>query len=157
MTETIRDYDPAEGDLCQGDVILFRLPDGYAPSKAQPIQPRAGQLILAESELTGHHHAIWFSPPQFRDDGLARALDAKAETARTQGTAMLHRDDAMTQRLVSGGHLTTTALAIGYLTVEGAPVVLRHQEHDPIRIPPGDYYVGRQREWNAGEAQQVAD
>lgn len=155
--ETIRDYNPDEGDLCQGDVILFRLPDGYVPAKTQAIQPRAGQLILAEGELTGHHHAIWFNPPAFRDDGLARAMEAKAEATQTQGAAMLHRDDTMTQRLVAGGHLTTAALAIGYLTVEGEPVVLRHQEHDPIRIPPGEYYVGRQREFHAGEDRQIAD
>lgn len=152
-----RNYDPAEGDLCQGDVILFRLPDGYSPSKSQPIQPRAGQLILAEGEATGHHHAIWFNPPQFRDDGLARAMEAKAEVAQAQGSANLYRDDAMVRKLVSSGHLTTGALAIGFLTVEGAPVVLRHEEHDAISIPPGDYYVGRQREFHAGEARQVAD
>jgi hypothetical protein len=152
-----RNYDPAEGDLCQGDVILFRLPDGYSPSKTQPIQPRAGQLILAEGEATGHHHAIWFNPTQFRDDGLARAMGAKAEAAQTQGSAALYRDDAMVQKLVSSGHLTTAGLAIGFLTVEGAPVVLRHQEHDPIRIPAGDYYVGRQQEFHAGKMRRVAD
>lgn len=157
MTD-IRDYDPAEGDLCQGDVILFRLPDGYIPSKTQPIPPRAGQLILAEGEMTGHHHAIWFNPPMFRDDALARALEnvAPAEAAQV-ASAALYRDDGLTARLVSAGHLTTTALAIGYLTAEGEPAVLRHQEHDAIRIPPGDYYVGRQQEFHAGEARRVAD
>lgn len=28
MTETIRDWNPNEGDLFQGDVMLFRLPEG---------------------------------------------------------------------------------------------------------------------------------
>jgi len=153
----IRNYDPADGDLCQGDVLLFRLPDGYIPAKTQPIAPRAGQLILAEGEMTGHHHAIWFNPPQFRDDAMARALEAQAEVTQPHGEARLHRDDALVQRLVSGGQLMTAALAIGFLTVEGEPAVLRHQEHDPIRIPPGDYYVGRQQEFHAGEERRVAD
>lgn len=154
----IRNYNPADGDLCQGDVILFRLPDGYIPSKAQQITPRDNKLILAEGEMTGHHHAIWLNPPQFRDDGLARALEdaAQVETESVIGAA-LYRDDALIQRLVSGGHLTTTALAIGVLSIEGDPVVLRHQEHDAIRIPPGDYYVGRQQEFHAGEERRVAD
>lgn len=157
MTE-IRDYDPAQGDLCQGDVILFRLPDGYSPSRAQPIPPRGAQLVLADGELTGHSHAIWFNPPMFRDDALAHALENATPAEAVQAaSASLYRDDALTQRLVSNGHLTTAALAIGYLTVEGDPAVLRHEEHDAIRIPPGDYYCGRQREHHAGEARQVAD
>lgn len=167
----IRDCDPAKGDLCQGDVILFRLPDGYSPTKTQPIAPRAGQLILAEGEMTGHHHAIWMSPLTFHDGALARekiqerfqadpgacAVSQVFDAADVASTARLYRDDALTQRLVSAGHLTTAALAIGYLTVEGEPVVLRHEEHDPIRIPPGEFYVGRQQEFHAGEARQVAD
>lgn len=156
MTEP-RIYDPAEGDLCQGDVLLFRLPDGYIPARTQPIAPRAGQLILAEGEMTGHHHAIWFNPPAFRDDALARAMETAEPAPSTVQAAALWRDDALTRRLVSSGHLATEALAIGYLTVEGAPVLLRHEEHDAIRIPAGNYYCGRQREHHAGEERQVAD
>lgn len=156
--DAIRNYEPSQGDLCQGDVLLFRLPDGYIPSRSQSIPPRAGQLILAEGEVTGHHHAIWCNPTMFRDDALAHALENAAPAEAVQTTsASLYRDDDLTQRLVSGGHLTTAALAIGYLAVEGEPVVLRHEEHDPIRIPPGDYYVGRQQEFHAGAARQVAD
>ena len=157
MTETIRDWSPDDGQPNQGDLHLFLLPDGYHPSRTQPIDPEEGKLILARGEATGHHHAIWFNPPMFRDDGLARALEAQAEVAQVPGTANLYRDDVMTQRLINIGELTTGELVIGYLTVEGAPVVLRHQEHDPIRLPPGVYYVGRQQEFHAGAARMVAD
>ena len=152
----IYDYDPVAGDLCQGDVLLFRLPDGYIPSTGQPIAPEGGKLILARGEMTGHHHAIWFNPPQFRDDAMARALETPAKSVET-AIATLYRDDALTQRLVAGGHLVTAELAIGYLVVKGEASVLRHQEHDAIRIPAGAYYVGRQQEFHAGESRMVAD
>ena len=96
----------------------------------------------------------------FRDDAMAAALEAdfKPVAATAQGTAALYRDANTINRLIMQfDYLTTADLAIGLLVVEGAPMVLRHQEHDPIRIPPGSYYVGRQREINAGEIRRVQD
>jgi hypothetical protein len=174
MTETIHDWNPDAGDLCQGDVLLFRLPEGLAPVRADIIHPRDGKLILAEGEVTGHHHAIWFNPPMFRDDGLARALapglhddlslrggnrsgtDMQTRPAATTGMATLYRDEQLVHRLVDDGLLTEGSLCVGFLVVE-APALLRHQEHDAVRIPPGTYYVGQQREFHAGEARRVAD
>jgi len=121
------------------------------------VQPRDGKLILAEGELTGHHHAIWFHPPMFRDDGLARAMEAQSQPAVRSAPAALYRDDGLVRGLVGDGLLTDGSLCIGFLVVEDAPVLLRHQEHDAVRIPPGHYYVGRQREFHAGEARRVAD
>lgn len=162
--DTIRDWDPSSGDLCQGDVLVFRLPDGMAPSKEQPIPARGHQLILAEGEVTGHHHAIWMHPLMFRDDGLARGLEADFKPAVKSGAdscvtgvAAMYADDGLTRSLLGDGHISTDTLVIGYLTVENAPVVLRHQEHDAIRIPAGVYYVGRQRENHAGLERRVAD
>ena len=34
-----------------------------------------------------------------------------------------------------------------YLLVEAEPATLVHEEHDPIRVPPGVYRVVRQREY----------
>jgi hypothetical protein len=156
--DNIRDWNPADGDACQGDVILFRLPDGMRIDRAQPIAPKGHQLILAEGEVTGHHHAIWFNPPMFRDDAMAHAAEATFKAADAEGgRATLYRDDVAIEALIAAGALTTDRLAIGLLVVEDSPVILRHQEHDPIRIPTGVYYVGRQREENAGAEHQVAD
>jgi hypothetical protein len=45
-----------------------------------------------------------------------------------------------------------------FLTVTGdAPVMLEHQEHTALAVPPGTYRVIRQRVWNAGMARRVED
>lgn len=155
MTMNTQIWDPSKGDALQGDVILFRVPDSIVISDKDEIPARDNRLILAEGEVTGHHHAIGLRPPMyFRDDGLAQELMVKAPVA---GIARLFRDARAVAMLVQCGELTTGRLAIGFLVVADAPVVLRHDEHDPIKIPPGRYYVGGQREWDAAEARRVED
>ena len=151
----IHDWNPDDGDALQGDVILFRVPDHIATDRSDEITPRENRLILAEGEVTGHHHAIRLvpQPAAFRDDGLARDMEAMAPAA----TAKLYRAASTIREMVRAGELTTDRLAIGILEVDGGPVVLRHDEHDAIRIPPGRFYVGGQQEFDAGEARRVAD
>lgn len=157
MTDMIHDWNPADGDCLRGDVILFRLPADFKFSTADEIAPRDNRLILAEGQVTGHHHAIKLVPEavHFRDDALARELMAAAATA--VGLARLYLDGDAVRRLVRSAELVTDRLAIGILVVEGGPVVLRHDEHDAIRIPAGRYYVGGQQEWDAAEARRVQD
>lgn len=162
----IHDWNPDKGDALQGDVCLFRIPERIEIDTSDEITPRDGKLILAEGEVTGHHHAIWGRnpPTMLREDGAGSgvseadtaAMVAKATKAKT-GTAKLYRDPKAIRALVQAGELSTTALAIGVLVVSRAPVVLRHDEHDAIRIPPGRYYVGGQMEWSAAEARRVQD
>lgn len=162
----IHDWNPAEGDALQGDVCLFRIPDSIKVDTSDEIAAKDGRLILAEGEVTGHHHAIWGRnpPASFREDGAGsgvsegatKAMIAKATKAKT-GTAKLYRDPNAIRSLVNAKALTTDALAIGILVVEKHSVVLRHDEHDAIRIPPGRYYVGGQAEFDASEMRRVAD
>jgi hypothetical protein len=158
-------WSPDHGDALQGDIILFRLPEQIRISTEDEISPRDNRLVIAEGEVTGHHHAIWLRnpPTMFRDDGVGsisiadtNAMLAKA-TSRTAGTARLYRDPAAVQALVQAGELTTDRLAIGFLVVEAGPVRLTHEEHDAILIPPGRYYVGGQEEWSAAQARRVQD
>lgn len=45
-----------------------------------------------------------------------------------------------------------------WLQVKGiSGAVLRHQEHSPISVPPGNYRVIRQQEYIEGELVRVAD
>lgn len=159
---TIINWD-GNGDCCQGDVLLFRIPDSIQIDTSDEIAPRDNKLILAEGEVTGHHHAIWFAPTMFRaNEGDCGGIDTAAMIADAakktrNGTARLYRDARSVDALVWAGELTTNRLAIGILVIEGAPMVLRHDEHDAIRIPVGRYYVGGQQEWDSGEARRVAD
>lgn len=161
MSESIRDWNPDDGDAYQGDVCLFRLPDNITINMADEIKPRDHRLILAEGEVTGHHHAITLERPTISKAETDKMLDAVVKASRkrkaTVGIARMFRDPAAADALVRAGELTTGVLAIGFLVVEGAPVVLRHDEHDAIRIPIGRYYVGAQQEWSAAEARKVMD
>jgi len=162
----IHDWNPDEGDALQGDICLFRVPDEIHISLDEEIFPKDNRLILAEGEVTGHHHAIWLrGPVMFRDDGSGsgvsmsetRDMIKKATGKQKTGTAKLYRDRIAVNSLFKCGELTTINLAIGFLIVKDGPVVLYHDEHDAIRIPPGRYYVGRQQEWDASEARKIAD
>jgi hypothetical protein len=44
-----------------------------------------------------------------------------------------------------------------YLLVYGEEVVLEHEEHDRIALPPGNYRVLRQREYSPAAILHVAD
>ena len=45
-----------------------------------------------------------------------------------------------------------------FLLVRGKrPVVLRHEEHDPIAVPPGVWQVRRQREYDPRKERWIAD
>ena len=142
---------------CQGDVVLMPLPKGYAVNKAREIKRgKDGTIVLAEGEVTGHHHVIGLIQPAFLHDG-AIAHSVKAESKTPDAVAALYDDGALTSKLVGAGILSTPNLAIGFLIIEHGPVSLNHQEHDAIILPPGEYYVGRQREFNAGEERRVSD
>jgi hypothetical protein len=165
----IRDFDPKSGQAFQGDVAIVALPAGLKFSTADEFKPVNGNLVVQEGELTGHHHHIpvarnFHQQAQvagdpvmnFRDTRLAKALGGKAKKI-AEGIARMFRDQSVADQLVRAKVLTRTDLMIGVLSVEGAPVTLKHQEHDAIRIPVGSYYVGRQVESAGAEERVVRD
>jgi hypothetical protein len=57
----------------QGDILVERVDD--APVSGQILHaPDAVALVVAEGELTGHHHKIFGSATLYRDDALARDI-----------------------------------------------------------------------------------
>jgi len=150
----VRNYDPRQGQAFQGDVAIIPIPGDIAIATTEEIPPVQGRLVLQAGELTGHHHAIdlFERVARFRDDGLARSLSSRAAARRRQAsappraTAHLYRDAAAAEQMVSRGLLTRFDLAIGCLVVAGGAVVVSHEEHDGIRVPPGNYLIGRQIE-----------
>lgn len=57
----------------QGDLLIERV-DDLLPSGAMPASNSDGSFVLAEGELTGHHHSIYGRVTMFRDDSLARDI-----------------------------------------------------------------------------------
>jgi hypothetical protein len=151
-------YDPAHGQCFQGDIMVLPLPAGITLATGDEIKMRGGMLVLAEGEVTGHHHAIRYglgAASQFHDGALARSLETV--TTPAVGTAKMYRDPAALAILVRTGVLVTDALCIGFLRIDGECPPLTHDEHGAIQIPPGDYYVGAKREQDASETRRVAD
>lgn len=165
----IRNYDPSQGQAFQGDVAIIPIPAGIQINIADEIKPVDGRLIIQEGELTGHHHAIAMPRERKFAPDAKRSVDAALQTSspalrkhfggskKPAGTARLYRDPAAAGAMVSRGLLTRTDLAVGCLVVEGGPVELGHDEHDSIRLPEGNYLIGRQVESVGAEERRVAD
>ncbi len=156
----VRDWNPDAGMAFQGDVALIPVPASLAASLAtnDEVKPIDGRLILQEGEVTGHHHAIrlpGFSaqPAMYADGALARTMGTTAALP----VARLYRDDALARRLAAEGLLARADLVVAFLKVDTGPVVVSHEEHDAIRIPPGLYAVGRQVESAGAEERRVQD
>lgn len=156
-------WNPKEGCAFQGDIAIVAVPTNITISQVNEIEPVNGRLIIQEGEQSGHHHAIerQFRPMRevgdptlyVRDTRLAKAFGGKGKA----GTARLYHDEKAINALLKYGILTRTDLAIGFLIVEGGSVVIRHEEHNGICLPPGNYYVGRQVESAGAEERIVRD
>ena len=158
----VRDYNPKDGMAFQGDVAIVPVPKGVEIDRSQEIMPIDGRLILQEGEVTGHHHAIKL-PVFFRPEEQGRpeigtvSQDKKLQKLVEIGTAKMFRDDKAARSMVDEGLMLRSDLCVGFLVVEGADVVLSHEEHDSISIPPGCYYIGRQVESAGAEERRVVD
>ena len=173
----IRDYSPAEGMAFQGDVAIIPVPVGIEISTLDEIEPVAGRLILQEGEITGHHHAITLDGGNGRSSNfraetrmadvadafsgaspdLRRRLSGKARTEKKVAGVHLYRDQSASQLMVSAGILDRADLCVGFLVVDGNTTVVKHEEHDSLRLPEGRYYIGRQIESAGAEERRVQD
>uniref|UniRef100_E6VGJ8 Uncharacterized protein n=1 Tax=Rhodopseudomonas palustris (strain DX-1) TaxID=652103 RepID=E6VGJ8_RHOPX len=165
----IRDYDPARGQAYQGDVSIIPIPEDIVIATTDEIAPVQGRLILQEGEVSGHHHAVDLRQKHFqaqprelgdpllatRSPKLRGALGGSAKPR--SGTAHMYRDPAVAAEMVRRGILTRTDLVIACLVIKRAPMVVTHEEHDGIRLPPRNYLVGRQVESVGAEQRVVAD
>lgn len=163
----VRDFDPRAGQAFQGDIAIVPMPASIAIATTDEIKPVDGRLIIQEGEASGHHHAIALPRERrFRDD--TRQLGDPSIATRSPklrrmfagkklGTAHLYRDANAVAALRHAGTLSRVDLAIGCLVVEGGPVTISHEEHDGVRLPVGNYYLGRQVESAGAEERVVAD
>lgn len=166
----VHDFNPAEGQAFQGDVAIIPIPSDIPISRHDEIAPKDGKLILQEGELTGHHHHIVVprernfrktesvSDPvlNVRDTRLRKALGGK-KTVASAPTARMFRDPSVASAMQHRGILARTDLVVGLLVVEGGAMTITHQEHDGVRVPPGNYLIGRQIESAGAEERAVKD
>lgn len=157
MTNEIRDWNPAEGLALQGDVSLIPVPASVKLTLTDKISPVENRLILQEGEVTGHHHAIDLARPEPVSAEVERLIADALANRIPLPSARLYRDPGAAEQMQRLGILTRTDLVVALLIVDVGPMVLRHEEHDGIRIPPGAYIVGRQIESAGAEERIVRD
>jgi hypothetical protein len=159
MMMIVADYDPNLGQAFQGDIAIVPIPKTVVIATHDEIKPIEGLLIIQKGELSGHRHAIKMAQsPMFGADvrnTVIRLL--KRTTNDGTAAARLYRDPTAVAELVRRGVLTRADLAIGCLVVEGGAVIVSHEQHGGIRVPPGQYYVGRQIESAGADARVVRD
>jgi hypothetical protein len=119
----------------QGDVVIKRIDKLPEESTLVPVPQEKGKVVLAHGEVTGHMHAI--SEPFVHH--FRMAVDTQSRL-----------DESMKGSLPGGWFAGDTFLKVAQT------VVLRHDEHAPVEIPPGDYVVRRQREYKRS-VHRVAD
>ena len=164
LSATIHDYDPAKGMAFQGDVSIIPIPKGIKIDRSDEIAPVNGRLILQEGEVTGHHHAISLldrsadAIAPVKTSKVVQDLIADAQNGKIAvPTARLYRDPAAVDAMCQARIIIRVDLAVAVLVVETGPMCLSHEEHDTIRIPPGEYLIGRQIESAGAEERVVAD
>lgn len=154
MDENIRDFDPKNGMAFQGDVSIIPIPADIPINRLDEIAPIKGRLILQEGEISGHHHAI---DVLARSAAIGGLIDDALKHKIPLPSARLFRDETAVAKMVERGVLTRSDLVIGVLVIEIGPMCLRHEEHTAIRIPPGNYFIGRQVESAEAEERRVID
>ena len=121
----------------QGDVVMLKVDDDYFKentgrgNKSAYNTQSHNNPVLAFGEVTGHKHQIH----------MKEMLD-KAEVTLHMGYNSKAGED------VPSGFI-----------VQNENVILTHEEHDPLELPPGKYIVKIVQEFNhiTRRAQNVAD
>ncbi len=95
-------------------------------------------------------------------EGGRNAPKAAKEVPRVNGRTVLAYGEATGHHHSFGGkgallfRVDETALT-SYLTIDGLPIALQHQEHGEIVHAPGKYEVRQQRQWTLERVRRVAD
>ena len=123
----------------QGDVVMLKVDDEYFKGKIRNSEECTSSYntqshnnpVLAFGEVTGHKHQIH----------MKEMLD-KAEVTLHMGY-----NDKAGEDVPNG------------FVIQNENVILTHEEHDPLELPPGKYIVKIVQEFNhiTRRAQNVAD
>ena len=123
----------------QGDVVMFKVDEAYFKKHTKPgsehrVEYHGQQptnAIVAFGEVTGHKHQV-------------NMIDMAKEAGVT----------------LTMGYNRKAGVDVpeGFAVID-APVTITHEEHDPVKLPPGYYMVRIVREFDhiAGRSRNVAD
>ena len=122
----------------QGDVVMFKVDDDYFKKNTRGGDnvveyhgKQSTHAIVAFGEVTGHKHQV----------NMANMLESAGVT--------LHM-----------GYNRQAGVDVpdGFV-IQNEGIILTHEEHDPLELPPGKYIVRIVREFDhiAGRTQNVAD
>lgn len=118
-------------ELRQGDVFLVRVPNKQTVPTTTTIQPEEKRTILAHGEVTGHAHALPAEDVELYDIDPAFFQGQDAAKLQAANTRLL--------RVLR-------------------PTSLKHEEHAPIPLDPGDYLISIQLDFDEdAEWGRVAD
>lgn len=122
---------PAE----QGDVtIIESMVDATILQGAKKRKPKNGRSILALGEATGHHHSL--------DSRVSTVYEVTPELRAAFNAEM---------RFPHNANVLDSVLLVG------EPDVVTHQEHGPINIAPGIYWVEIEQEYSPAAIHRVID
>jgi len=116
----------------QGDVLLVSIPENEAKEiltecKEKVSWDNDGKVVLALGEATGHHHRFEHNKLDF--GVLVSTVHEIAKPTRSHPSGSIV--DEPTYYLIKGGNAT-----------------LYHEEHNPLKVPPGLYRRTIVREFN---------
>lgn len=117
-----------------GDLIIVKCDAADFPKNFSAL-PEAAEGVLAEGEHTAHAHQLFYNEqpdvPAFKPTVIE---GGKGSAEPNPATFQLRKD---------GTDM--------YLLIEGGPMLLKHQEHVPFRVPAGRYQIGIQQEYDPYE------
>ena len=118
-----------QAQVRQGDVFVTPTDDRPSADAKQVMDE--GRVILAYGEVTGHFHEVIAAEPVSTEaDDIEAALPPSMLFEEPNGDRFL---------------------------LVNRPCLLRHDEHGPLTLAPGNYRVIRQREYSPEEIRNVAD
>jgi len=133
-----------------GEMVLIPVPENLE-DQWQDLYEQAGQKmknprVIAEGEITGHKHELMGGQVN------AAILDKDSATARSTKTSSYVSRRSFLRSLGIG----TIAGPVILLKVANA-AILRHPEHNALKIPAGSYVAYAQREYDETMARRVVD
>jgi len=102
----IRRDQPAKGKVVQSSATSAIDPPRGSKHGEASRKDGVDPVILAEGEVTGHHHALWGRAVMFRDDAMAAAIpsDLYIGSVKIEATAKLTHPEHDTIALEPGDY-----------------------------------------------------